>query len=666
MMLTNTFWFNHGSAFSRPFQVIFSLSNGSTAKPTMKRRSTESNDPSSDTVPAKQPATSSNNVVRNADYYKIAVDEVLGEFDSGTFDQAIAELNDDEPADFMTDSSEEEEEAPSSSIAKPAPRVGIESNSQALKHVDLIEAEDYSHFRVRPILLPTKAIDYVSSDDDADFIPVHSHANMKVPTAETNRIAQEQAEGREQYRQTLLGDYYKRVANFINAVSQERPTKSSKPLMLIFNKSPTARELKNPGDYLNKVERKYFSIALKQSESQESFVKEVFRQLVRLGFICRLVFPNPAHLQMTLEIILISFRGRFEEPSLKAFYNRAISDGDVLPYDSLPKVVPPCWIEIWDASESTFVCFNPLTSSYDCPDEFRGSIRYHYKTVQFVLAVDMDGAVYDVSPFYIITYADLKLRKHPISNKVFRSFLLKADADAKPLPRPAQDRSIRVADILREMKFYKSLPKPNCIRYMSNHALYVLGDRCGATEVIHPDAKPQGVIRIKGVDMKYYYRCALTRVASDFNWLKRGYRVKPNQEPARISRKHPWYRSDQVELATSKLDEDGHIPLNEHSNVYAFRKWMIPEGCVFIKAKTEKLGFKALDMELQCPRAIVGFEFNKTKAFPTFGGFIMRKQDYIIFFSSIICEAYEARYEEPEAPKKKRQKKVRQVLPGYC
>ncbi|VDO67270.1 unnamed protein product [Haemonchus placei] len=312
------------------------------------------------------------------------------------------------------------------------------------------------------------------------------------------------------------------------------------------------------------------------------------------------------------------------------------------------------WVEFWDKKQKRWICVDPLRAAVDEPNAIEENAT---KPIVYVLAIDNEGGVRDVTARYAADYSRPDFRRRRTDPDWIDRTLRKK----VKFPPPAR---------LEDNHFKKELvkkPLPTTLSEYKNHPLYVLEKDLLKFEAIYPrpeDQKPLGEVR----GHKVYPRSCVHTLQGANNWIKQARSVKEGEKPYKVVKARPNIRVPAEEREQRYLDvygywqtepyrppkvKDGQIPCNEFGNVYMFQPSMCPIGAVHLRLSglpsiARRLG------GLPCVPAVVGFDFSSGGSFPVIDGAVVLKEDANKFVKE--WERLEATREERE--NKRREERV--------
>ncbi|XGW29855.1 hypothetical protein V3C99_009140 [Haemonchus contortus] len=314
------------------------------------------------------------------------------------------------------------------------------------------------------------------------------------------------------------------------------------------------------------------------------------------------------------------------------------------------------WVEFWDKKQKRWICVDPLRAAVDEPNAIEENAT---KPIVYVLAVDNEGGVRDVTARYAADYSRPDFRRRRTDpdwiDRTLRKKMIRADR-----------KRARLEDNHFKRELVKK-PLPTTLSEYKNHPLYVLEKDLLKFEAIYPrpeDQTPLGEVR----GHKVYPRSCVHTLQGANNWIKQARSVKEGEKPYKVVKARPNIRVPAEEREQRYLDvygywqtepyrppkvKDGQIPCNEFGNVYMFQPSMCPIGAVHLRLSglpsiARRLG------GLPCVPAVVGFDFSGGGSFPVIDGAVVLKEDANKFVKE--WERLEATREERE--NKRREERV--------
>uniref|UniRef100_A0A2K6QM66 XPC complex subunit, DNA damage recognition and repair factor n=1 Tax=Rhinopithecus roxellana TaxID=61622 RepID=A0A2K6QM66_RHIRO len=270
------------------------------------------------------------------------------------------------------------------------------------------------------------------------------------------------------------------------------------------------------------------------------------------------------------------------------------------------------WLEVFCEQEEKWICV-------DCVHGVVGQpltcYRYATKPVTYVVGIDSDGWVRDVTQRYDPAWMTVT-RKCRVDAEWWAETL-------RPYQSPFMDRE-KKEDLEFQAK-HMDQPLPTAIGLYKNHPLYALKRHLLKYEAIYPEtAAILGYCRGEAV----YSRDCVHTLHSRDTWLKKARVVRLGEVPYKMVKGFS-NRARKARLAEPQLREendlglfgywqteeyqppvavDGKVPRNEFGNVYLFLPSMMPIGCV--QLNLPNLHRVARKLDIDCVQAITGFDFH--------------------------------------------------------
>ncbi|KAI1724996.1 rad4 beta-hairpin domain 3 domain-containing protein [Ditylenchus destructor] len=321
------------------------------------------------------------------------------------------------------------------------------------------------------------------------------------------------------------------------------------------------------------------------------------------------------------------------------------------------------WVEFYDDAQQRWICVDPFFKKVDKLKEIE---KFTVRPCLYVIGVDNEMGVRDLTAKYVTEYMTSKFRRHRADDE-----WLKSTFSAKLL-RPDEARARKEDAEIRQ--HLHSLPMPTIVSEFKNNLLYVLERDLLKFEAIYPqDIEPLGEIR----GHKIYPRNSVYTLQGELNWIKLARKVKKGEQPYKVVKARPKLNVPKEQRESLSLnvygywqtepyvpDEviDGRIPRNEFGNIYVYQESMIPKGCKHLRLNGVFQVARKLDLE--AVPAIVGWEFSGCANHPVIDGCIVLEQDADILTSAWV-EASQAKAEK-EAKKVKERvwKNWRRLIKG--
>ncbi|XP_014447971.1 DNA repair protein complementing XP-C cells [Tupaia chinensis] len=318
------------------------------------------------------------------------------------------------------------------------------------------------------------------------------------------------------------------------------------------------------------------------------------------------------------------------------------------------------WLEVFCERDEKWLCV-------DCVHGVLGQpltcYRYATKPVTYVVGIDSDGWVRDVTQRYDPAWMTAT-RKCRVDAEWWAETL-------RPYQSPFVERE-KKEDLEFQAK-HLDQPLPTAIGLYKNHPLYALKRHLLKYEAIYPEtAAILGYCRGEAV----YSRDCVHTLHSKDTWLKQARVVRLGEVPYKMVKGFS-NRARKARLAEPQLQDHqdlalfghwqteqyqppvavgGKVPRNEFGNVYLFLPSMMPVGCVQLNLPNLQRVARKLDID--CVQAITGFDFHGGYSHPVTDGYIVCEE-----FRDVLLAAWEN--EQALIEKKEQQKKEKRALGNW-
>lgn len=300
------------------------------------------------------------------------------------------------------------------------------------------------------------------------------------------------------------------------------------------------------------------------------------------------------------------------------------------------------WVEVFLEAEEKWISVDVLKGQVHCVQEIYSRASH---PISYILSWDNNNYIKDVTQRYCTTNWNTVTRKLRVTPEWWSPAL-------KPFEGPKNARQREEDEELEQQQIDQPLPK--AISEYKNHPLYALKRHLLKFEGIYPaDAPPLGFVRNEPV----YSRMCVHTLHSREIWVKHAKVVKPGENAYKIVKARPKYDRYSNTFITDKpleifgiwqvddyvppTAEDGIVPKNAYGNVELFKKCMLPKGTVHLDLPgLQKVARK---LSIDCPPAVVGFDFHGGWSHPTFEGFVVCEE-----FADILTTAWHQEQEEAE------------------
>ncbi|BGO95940.1 hypothetical protein JCM10020v2_007677 [Rhodotorula toruloides] len=265
----------------------------------------------------------------------------------------------------------------------------------------------------------------------------------------------------------------------------------------------------------------------------------------------------------------------------------------------------------------------------------------------YVVALEEDGSVRDVTPRYARAFTNVTLKlRVPTSSKARKE----NDGDdwfagiIRPFKRGFELNRDREEE---EELWHRqtNAPFPTSLGGFKNHPNYVLEQHLHRDEALLPSARSVGLF--KG-DTPVFRRSDVVTVKSQENWYRVGRVIKSAEIPMKfvkqravtINRRReeelakmdggtvdeqPLYAESQTDVYVPPPVKDGKVPKNNFGNIDLFTPSMLPEGAAHLPSKVAAKCAKELGIDFA--EAITGFEFRQRRAIPVMTGIVVAAEN---------------------------------------
>nr|XP_045008508.1 DNA repair protein complementing XP-C cells [Jaculus jaculus] len=318
------------------------------------------------------------------------------------------------------------------------------------------------------------------------------------------------------------------------------------------------------------------------------------------------------------------------------------------------------WLEVFCEPEEKWVCVDCVHGVVNQPVV---CYRYATKPVTYVVGIDSDGWVRDVTQRYDPAWMTAT-RKCRVDAEWWTKTL-------RPYQSPFMKREKK--EDLEFQEKHLDQPLPTAIGTYKNHPLYALKRHLLKYEAIYPEtAAILGYCRGEAV----YSRDCVHTLHSKDTWLKQARVVRLGEVPYKMVKGYS-NRARKARLAEPQLQDQndlglfghwqteeyqppvavgGKVPRNEFGNVYLFLPSMMPIGCV--QLNLPNLHRVARKLDIDCVQAITGFDFHGGYSHPVTDGYIVCEE-----FKDVLLAAWEN--EQALIEKKEKEKKEKRALGNW-
>ncbi|KAJ1735471.1 hypothetical protein LPJ61_000537 [Coemansia biformis] len=312
------------------------------------------------------------------------------------------------------------------------------------------------------------------------------------------------------------------------------------------------------------------------------------------------------------------------------------SGGARMGFDCEP--TPRYWVEVFDVSSDRWMTVNAYSGAVEGPQRLAGSGRPAPCAFAYVIALDADGTMRDVTRRYAHDFVNTTLRLRLES-------AVGADARARTWwarwiaqwERPVASERDASEDAELEQHL-QAAAMPRRIADFAANPFYVLQRNLAQNEVIHPPGPVVGTVRGESV----YLRENVKRVRSHMAWMREGRVVHDEAQPAKRARSRA--TTTRMRMAAELADQgepamvdlfgerqtdpyrappvvDGRVPRNGYGRIDLFVPAMLPAGAAHVTSPgarrvCRELGIDAAD-------AVVAFEFRRGVSTPVVQGVVI-------------------------------------------
>ncbi len=200
--------------------------------------------------------------------------------------------------------------------------------------------------------------------------------------------------------------------------------------------------------------------------------------------------------------------------------------------------VPCWWVEVYASFEERWITIDCIQGAVE--ERNRLESRNHVHAHAFVLAVDVDGRLYDLTRKYASDFEGKTFKLRKDEDKWLGTCLTELNFRASRTLIGLPDREARPA--LRPLEGVPEIPKT--LAAIKNHSILMLASQLKKYEVFYPIQKPAGLFK----DEPVFLRESVQKVRSKDAWLSQCARV------VKVSRslQHPLclnhYRREKIRL----------------------------------------------------------------------------------------------------------------------
>ncbi|KFO27438.1 DNA repair protein complementing XP-C cells isoform X1 [Fukomys damarensis] len=318
------------------------------------------------------------------------------------------------------------------------------------------------------------------------------------------------------------------------------------------------------------------------------------------------------------------------------------------------------WLEVFCEKEAKWMCVDCVHGVVDQP---QACYRYATKPMTYVVGIDSDGWVRDVTQRYDPAWMTAT-RKCRVDAEWW-------DETLRPYQSPFVERE-KKEDLEFQAK-HLDQPLPSAIGTYKNHPLYALKRHLLKYEAIYPEtAAVLGYCRGEAV----YSRDCVHTLHSRDTWLKQARVVRLGEVPYKMVKGYS-NRARKARLADPQLQNqndlglfghwqteeyqppvavDGKVPRNEFGNVYLFLPSMMPVGCV--QLHLPNLHRVARKLDIDCAPAVTGFDFHGGYCHAVTDGYVVCEE-----FRDVLLTAWEN--EQALIEKKEKERREKRALGNW-
>ncbi|BGP11688.1 hypothetical protein JCM10049v2_007608 [Rhodotorula toruloides] len=313
---------------------------------------------------------------------------------------------------------------------------------------------------------------------------------------------------------------------------------------------------------------------------------------------------------------------------------------------------PTQWAEAYTRYNKEWITVDPVRKRMRCkqimePVQRSAKGGGEGNVLAYVVALEEDGSVRDVTPRYARAFTNVTLKlRVPTSSKARKE----NDGDdwfagiIRPFKRGFELNRDREEE---EELWHRqtNAPFPTSLGGFKNHPNYVLEQHLHRDEALLPSARSVGLF--KG-DTPVFRRSDVVTVKSQENWYRVGRVIKSAEIPMKfvkqravtINRRReeelakmdggtvdeqPLYAESQTDVYVPPPVKDGKVPKNNFGNIDLFTPSMLPEGAAHLPSKVAAKCAKELGIDFA--EAITGFEFRQRRAIPVMAGIVVAAEN---------------------------------------
>ncbi|ODQ53975.1 Rad4-domain-containing protein, partial [Saitoella complicata NRRL Y-17804] len=316
------------------------------------------------------------------------------------------------------------------------------------------------------------------------------------------------------------------------------------------------------------------------------------------------------------------------------------------PPPAIESAYPVYWCEAFDTNAQKWIAADPLvTHQVNRPQKLEPPLSDPFNTMAYVLAVERDGCVRDVTKRYTKAF-NAKTRKIRLeSTKEGGKWWEQVLEIYARTQEKARDQ-IEEAQLERRVAA-ESIPKN--VQDLKNHPIFVLERHLKREEVLLPGAKACGSITIgragAQVSEYVYRRKDVVGVKSAERWWRVGRVIRVGEQAMKRVKAHRrlnvkgeeedeegetagemvgLYSEQQTDLYVPSPVTNGKVPKNNYGNIDVYVPSMIPAGARHLPRKGIDRIAKLIGIDYA--DAVIGFEFRNRIATPVVKGIVVAEE----------------------------------------
>ncbi|KAJ2850715.1 hypothetical protein IWW36_001684 [Coemansia brasiliensis] len=325
--------------------------------------------------------------------------------------------------------------------------------------------------------------------------------------------------------------------------------------------------------------------------------------------------------------------------------------------------VPQYWCEVFNQVSEQWTPINAYSGTIERATQLTRTGRGSACAFAYILAVDGDGHVCDVTQRYSRDFVNVTQRQR-LEGVSEREDPHAAAWWAQWLERwAAPAESARAQQEAAEMaRRTQRSTMPRRLADFAHNPYYVLQRNLAQNEVIYPAEPIVGTVRGEHV----FLRANVQRLRSQMAWLRMGRSVEEDAQPIKTVRQRAaTARARQAmdaEVAAGREPlvalfgewqtrpirpppvADGRVPRNDFGRVDLFTPAMLPAGAAHIR--DPDASHVCTDLGIDCVPAVVGFDFRRGVSTPVFDGFVVPLDAADIITDALRSRRHEAAAQE--------------------